>query len=319
MKLQLLLLLILSYSLPRRAAAVDPPPRELLAAGRADEAVQVLQDQVNRNQHDAASYNLLCRAHFMSDDWDRAISACERAVSLAPRDSMYQLWLGRVYGEKADHVSFFSAAGLAKQTRNAFERAVQLDVRNWEARVDLAEFYAEAPGLIGGGKDKAREQANALMPLNPAMAHWVLARVAEKEKQPAVAEREYRAEIAASHSGARAWLDLAGFLRHEKRFDEMEQALVNLDAGPLDHPESLMHAAGQLLRTNRNLPFAADLLRRYLKKPVEEGPAFKAHDLLGQILEKQGDKRAAADEFRAALALAHGYTRAEENLKRLEH
>jgi tetratricopeptide (TPR) repeat protein len=231
---------------------------------------------------------------------------------------MYELWLGRVYGEKADHSSIFSAPGLARQARSAFERSVQLDPSNWEARADLGEFYAEAPGIVGGGKDKARAQADALMPLNPAMAHWVLARIAEKDKQPDVAEREYRAEVAASHSGARAWLDLAGFLRHEKRYDEMKQALRTVDSSLLDRPEVLMHAASQLFRSDLDLPFAVGLLERYLKAPVEDGPAFKAHDLLGQIYEKQGYRRAAADEFRAALALAHSYTRAQENLKRVE-
>ena len=66
-------------------------------------------------------------------------------------------------------------------------------------------------------------------------------------------------------------------------------------------------------------PEVRGLLRRYLKAPVEDGPAFKAHDLLGQIYEKQGDIRAAADEFRAALALARSYKNAQENLKRVDH
>jgi predicted negative regulator of RcsB-dependent stress response len=61
------------------------------------------------------------------------------------------------------------------------------------------------------------------------------------------------------------------------------------------------------------------LLRRYLASPVEEGPAFKAHDLLGQALEKQGDRKAAADEYRAALALSRTYARAREDLKRVDH
>jgi tetratricopeptide (TPR) repeat protein len=278
----------------------------------------VLQQQVSLHPADAESFNLLCRAYFMADDWDPALEACQRAASLAPQSSMYQLWLGRVYGEKADHSSIFSAPGLAKQARTAFERAVQLDPGNWEARADLGEFYAEAPGIVGGGKDKSRAQADALMAINPAMAHWVLARIAEKDKQADVAEREYRAEIAASHSGARAWLDLAGFLRHEKRYEEMKQALRTLNSSLLDRPEALLHAAQQLFRSDLDLPFAVGLLERYLKAPVEDGPAFKAHDLLGQIYEKQGDRRAAAEEFRAALALAHSYTRAQENLKRVE-
>jgi tetratricopeptide (TPR) repeat protein len=317
MKLQLLLLMFASV-LPSSAIPANVTPRQLLAEGRADDAVRVLQQQVSLHPADAESFNLLCRAYFMMDEWDPALEACQRAVSLAPQNSMYQLWLGRVYGEKADHSSIFSAPGLAKQARSAFERAVQLDPGNWEARADLGEFYAEAPGIVGGGKDKARSQADALMAINPAMGHWVLARIAEKDKQPDVAEREYRAEIAASHSGARAWLDLAGFLRHEKRYDEVKQALRTLNSSLLDRPEALLHAAQQLFRSDLDLPFAVGLLERYLKAPVEDGPAFKAHDLLGQIYEKQGDKRAAADQFRAALALAHSYTRAQENLKRVE-
>ncbi|MFL6444042.1 MAG: tetratricopeptide repeat protein [Candidatus Sulfotelmatobacter sp.] len=312
------LLLIFASLLHSSAIPANVTPRQLLAEGRVDDAVRVLQQQVSLHPADAESFNLLCRAYFMADEWDPALEACQRAASLAPQSSMYQLWLGRVYGEKADHSSIFSAPGLAKQARSAFERAVQLDPGNWEARADLGEFYAEAPGIVGGGKDKARAQADALMRINPAMGHWVLARVAEKDKQPDVAEREYRAEIAASHSGARAWLDLAGFLRHEKRYEEMKQALRTLNSSLLDRPEALLHAAQQLFRSDLDLPFAVGLLDRYLKAPVEDGPAFKAHDLLGQIYEKQGDRRAAADEFRAALALAHSYTRAQENLKRVE-
>lgn len=316
--MKLPLLLIFASLLPRPVASANVPARQLLAEGRADDAVRVLQKQVSLHPADAESFNLLCRAYFMADDWDPALEACQRAASLAPQSSMYQLWLGRVYGEKADHSSIFSAPGLAKQARSAFERAVQLDPGNWEARADLGEFYAEAPGIVGGGKDKSRAQADALMAINPAMAHWVLARIAEKDKQPDVAEREYRAEIAASHSGARAWLDLAGFLRHEKRYEEMKQALRTLNSSLLDRPEALMHAAQQLYRSDLDLPFAVGLLERYLKAPVEDGPAFKAHDLLGQIYERQGEKRAAAAEFRAALALAQSYTRAQENLKRVE-
>jgi len=300
-------------------ASAAPSPSELLAAGRVDDALHTLQQQIQRSATDAESYNLLCRAYFMLEDWDRGIAACERARDLDPQNSLYYLWLGRIYGEKADHAGFWSAAGLARKTRNAFERAVELDPKSWEARTDLAEFYLEAPGIVGGGKDKARAQADAIMPLNPGMAHWVLGRIAERNKDAASAEREYRAAVVASHSGSRAWLDLAGFLRRTNRFDEMEQALRNLESSPLDHPPSLMDGASMLLRTGRDLHLAVRLLRRYLSSPVEEGPAFKEHDLLGQLLEKQGDRQAAAEEYRAALALAGNYTRAREDLKRVDH
>ena len=133
-------------------------PEDLLAAGRVDEAVQTLEREI-RSTPTAEAYNLLCRAQFELGAWDAGIPACEKAVALAPENSLYHLWLGRIYGEKADRAGFLSAAGLAKKVRTEFERAVELDPKNWEARTDLAEFYIEAPGIVGGGKDKARAQA----------------------------------------------------------------------------------------------------------------------------------------------------------------
>lgn len=312
----LLIALLTLFLLVQAYAAT--PPKELLAAGRVDEAIQTLQQKIERSPTDAESYNLLCRAYFMLEDWDHAVAACERARNLDSQNGLYQLWLGRAYGEKADRVGFLSAAGMAKKVRVAFEHAVELDPKNWEARTDLAEFYLEAPGIVGGGKDKARQQADALMPLNPPMAHWVQARIADKEKDTVTAEREYRAMVAASHSGTRALLDLALFLRHANRFDEMEQVLRELESAHVDRAESLMDGASILLHLGRDYPLGVRLLRRYLESPVEEGPAFKAHDMLGQLLEKQGDRKAADDEYRAALSLAHNYARAREDLKRVQ-
>jgi len=314
------LLTFLALLLFAAHAAADPSARELLAAGRVDDAIQTLEAQTGRASTDAQAYNLLCRAYFMLEAWDRGIPACERARALDPSNSFYSLWLGRIYGEKAARVGFLSATGLAKKVRTNFERAVELDPKNWEARTDLAEFYVEAPGIVGGGRDKARAEADAIMPLNPGLAHWVAARIAEKEKDPAGAERELRGEIAASHSGARGWLDLASFLRHANRLDEMDQALIHLESAPIDHPAALVDGAGMILRTGRNLPLGVRLLHRYLANgPVEEAPAFRVHDLLGEFLERQGDRAAALEQYRAALQLAHSYARAQEDLKRLDH
>lgn len=301
------------------SAPAETSANQLLAAGRVDDAFRLLDEQINRSPQDAAAQNQLCRAYYMLEEWDPGITACVRARDLDLQNSMYQLWLGRVYGEKASHAGFLFGAGLAKKVRTAFERAVELDPKSWEARTDLAEFYFEAPAIVGGGKDKALAQADALMSLNPGLAHWVLARLAEKERDTEAAEREYRAAIPASHSGIRAWLDLASFLRRNNRPDEMEQALHNLESSPIDHPAALVDGANMLLRTGRNLPLAIRLVHRYFSNgPVEEAPAFKVHDLLGQLLEKQGDGKTAAGEFRAALALAHGYVRAQEHLQRVE-
>jgi tetratricopeptide (TPR) repeat protein len=228
--------------------------------------------------------------------------------------------LGRIYGEKADRAGFLNAMGLAKKVRSEFERAVEFSPSSWEARTDLAEFYLEAPGIVGGGKDKARAQAELLAPLNPSMAHWVRGRIAERNKDNAAAEQEYRAAITASKGGARAWLNLAGFYRHADRIDEMDQALHSMESSPLDHPGAFVDGAGMLLRTGRDYPLGVRLLRRYVdsSNTVEEAPAFKAHCLLGELLEKQGDRTGAAEQYRAALAMAHSFGRARAGLQRVE-
>jgi len=300
------------------SAAASQPPDALLAAGHVDDAIISLQNRVSSSPNDAAAYNLLCRAHFMLGNWDAGIRACEKAVSLDPNNSRYHLWLGRLYGEKAAHVNFWSAAGLSRKVRNEFETAVRLDPNSAEARTDLAEFYLEAPGIFGGGKEKAEAQAQQLMHLNVTKAYWVTGRIAERKKDFKTAESEYRKAIQASHGRADEWLNLAFFYRHVGRFDQMEEAIQHIRSAAVDKRNVLMEAAEMLVRAGRNSPAALDLLHQYLgSSTVEEGPAFKAHYLLGTVLEQGGDKQAAAQEYRTALSMVSGYSLAQAALQRL--
>jgi tetratricopeptide (TPR) repeat protein len=318
MKLRTSILILASLLMATLAMADESAPA-LLAAGRADDAISTLRSKISASPNDGEAYNLLCRAYFSMGDWDRGISACEKAVALDPNNSRFHMWLGRIYGEKADGVIFFKAASLAGKVRDEFETAVRLDPNNVEARSDLGEFYLEAPGIVGGGRDKAEAQAQALSVVDAAKAHYLKGRIAEKKKDPETAEKEYRAAIEASHGSALTWFNLALFYRHQQRWDSMEDAINHAVAAQLDRPEILMESGEVLLRSGRNFPAAVQFLRRYLalNSKVEEAPAFKAHYLLGTALEKQGDKQAAAQEYRAALSLAKGFSRAQEALDRL--
>jgi tetratricopeptide (TPR) repeat protein len=314
---EMFLAVALLFSIAGIALAADVPT--LLAEGRVDDAIQSLQGKLTSTPNDAESYNLMCRAYFSLGHWDGGIPYCEKSVKLAPDNSRYHLWLGRIYGEKADRASWFTAAGLAGKVRSEFETAVKLNPDNVDAGVDLAEFYLEAPGIVGGSRDKAEAQAKALDSLDPAKADWVRGRIAEKNKDLVTAEKQYRAAIEVSHGSALSWLNLALFFRHHNRLDEMEDAIRHASAAQTGHSEVLVDAAETLNRTGRNIPTAIDLLRRYLSSSstVEAAPAFKAHYLLGTLLEKQGDKQEAAQEYRAALALAKSYSAAQDALNRL--
>ncbi len=146
------LLMLAVFAASSAIAGADEAAPALLAAGRVDEAIATLRGQIDSSPNDALAHNLLCRAYFSLGDWDHGISNCEKAVSLAPANSQFHLWLGRIYGEKADKSGFMTAAGLARRVRTEFEKAVQLSPNSVDARSDLAEFYLEAPGIVGGGK-----------------------------------------------------------------------------------------------------------------------------------------------------------------------
>ena len=294
--------------------------QEMLAAGRADDAIAALNTRVASAPADAESYNLLCRSYFALEDWNRAETSCKKAVSLDPNNSRFHLWLGRVYGEKAERANFLSAMSLAGKIRGGFERAVQLNPKDVDARLDLAEYYLEAPGIVGGGEQKALAQAQSVGAMDPAREHWIYARIAEKKKDATTAEREYHQYIDLSKGDAEAWLNLALFLHRQKRIDEMEQAIVKLSKAPILKLNTLVDASGILYRSGRNFPLATELLRRYFATgPVEAAPAFKARYLLGTLLEKQGDKAGAALEYRASLSLARNYGPAQQALNRVAH
>src|SRR5713226_1932432 len=52
---------------------------------------------------------LLAKSYLELQERDPAIKSAEKAVAIDPQNSTYHEWLGRAYGEKADHTTWFSA------------------------------------------------------------------------------------------------------------------------------------------------------------------------------------------------------------------
>src|ERR1700723_3934424 len=196
-----------------------------LSGGRADDAISRLSSSLTTNPADAEAHNLLCRVYYQEERWDDAIHECETAVRLMPQESEYHLWLGRAYGEKADKIHSIRAYGLAKKVRDEFERAVHLDGANVDALSDLGEFYTAAPGIVGGGKQKAQNVAQTLERYGPAQAHQLKGRLAEREKNLTLAETEFKAAVDTSSQSADAWMALASFYARRQQWDQMLQAL----------------------------------------------------------------------------------------------
>jgi tetratricopeptide (TPR) repeat protein len=279
-----------------------------LQAGEADKALSLL-DSLPAS---AEAHNLRCRVLFTLEHWDAAASECQQAVTMEPQSSDYHMWLGRALGEKAGRASFMSAFSLAGHVRTEFEQAVQLDPQNAPALADLGEFYYDAPGIVGGGSDKAEAIAVQLEKVDPARAAELRGRIAEKHHDYATAEQELKQAIAVSEHPAFQWMVLGSFYSRHNRWDDMNTALQNgLKAADKDGAANvaLFNAASTLIRYNKNLPLAAKLLEEYLagSPKTEEAPAFVAYTRLARIEAQLGDVAAAQRERDAALELAHDY------------
>jgi tetratricopeptide (TPR) repeat protein len=294
----------------------DVPSSQLLEAvrgdltqGRADQGLQALGQVLAQDPQNAEAHNLQCRIYLQEQRWNDAIKACQAAVKLMPDNSSYHLWLARALGEKADRVAFFTAFKMAKQIHLEFETAAKLDPHSASALSDLGEFYVDAPGIVGGGLDKAERVAQQLDAFAPDRAHYIRARIADNQKDYARAETEYKAAIAASKEPADAWMDLASFYRRRERYDDMIQAVHKGAALDTEHGVASSDGASVLIRANRDLPFARELLEKYLASPdkSEDAPAFQTHVQLGKLLNGMGDAPGAQQQFAAAVELAKDY------------
>jgi tetratricopeptide (TPR) repeat protein len=256
--------------------------------------------------------NIECRVRFTLQQWDIASKACKLAVDLDAENSSYHMWLGRALGEKAAHASFLSAFSLSKQVRAEFEEAVSLNPRSPEALADLGEFYRDAPGVVGGGLDKAEGIAQRLDAVEPPRAHQLRAGIAEERKDYLTAEQELKQAIAASAHPAFEWTVLASFYERRQQWSLMESAIHNcVSAATRDKTAgvALYDGAGVLIRAKRDPELAAKMLKDYLasRSITEEAPAFVAHYRLARLLDQLDDSEGARREQVAGYAMAHEY------------
>jgi tetratricopeptide (TPR) repeat protein len=288
----------------------------LLQQGRVDEAAASLHQILATQPNDALAHQLLCRAFYAQQMAEAAIRECELAISNAPGNSDNQMWLARAYGYKAEHANPISALSLAIKVRTAFERAVQLDPENIHAMNDLGQFYIEAPSLIGGGLDKAQALAARMQPHFPSQSHRLLALIAEKKNDDALAEIEFRNAVAAGKT-PESWIDLGYFYERHHQPAKMVDALQSaIDADQRKGPP-LVDAASILTEADTASTLAVDLLRTYLASggKTDDAPAFKVHVQLGGLLARRGDTDGAHREYAAALALASNYAPARKAMQ----
>jgi len=304
----------------KQEAGLDAGKRAYEASDYA-RAIQALQAAAAKEPQNGDVHLLLAKSYLELQEHDPAIKSAEKAVAIDPQNSIYHEWLGRAYGEKADHASWFSAISLAKKTRKEFETAVQLDGKNFSARQALVEFDCSAPGIVGGGEEKALPQIKQLAEMDAAEGHYAAGNCRRQKKDFTLADEEFAKALESNPKSAELIYDIGDYaVRRGQRERLLAVAEIGERVAPRD-PRGKFYRGVALVLKKENREQAERLLKEYAERaPTRTAyprPAA-AHAWLGRLFEDQNKMEEAAQEFESALKLDPKNKMAQEALKRLK-
>ena len=274
-------------------AALAVTPEQIAAAlalreaGRPADAQAALEQlAVAEPRNPEVNYQLGVLA-YLRDDTEAAIRHLETALAAAPGEARYHYHYGHAQGRSAQKAGVFSKFGHARKCLAAYERAVALAPDVAEFRESLFEFYRQAPAVVGGGRDKAVAQAEAIKRLDPPRGRVVFATLHLAEGKPAEA------------------------------FAQFEEVL---QTSPDDYV-SLYHLGRLAASTGHAPERGLACLRRCLELTPPAGKNVPGHAYvqwrLGQMQERLKDPAAARAAFSEALRLDPTLGAAAEALRRL--
>lgn len=299
------LVAMLGSMIAATAAAQDAEP--LLRDKRWDDVRKLAERRLAADVKDEQAYWLLSRAGLRTAkdaaELERLADALEPCLERIPQSALCHLALGETYGAIAGSGGMLKGMKYAGRIRAALEKAVELDPRNFTARHDLNQFYQMAPGVVGGGADKAerntasfeavRPQAGPLLRAGLQMHDGDLDRASAALLVPgAFAE----ADLADDHRNA---LTALGFRQLQAK--QPAKALETFRRGRERFPDdaSLCLGQGRSELENGQVDASVETLRRAVELDPQRGAQYR----LGIALQTRGDADAAAAAFREFLAL----------------
>ena len=248
-----------------QATAAPAPPADAQKLYDQTEYHAALTLLQKSGQNSAAAWELTGRCRYMLGDFKPAIEAFEKAVQFEPNNAGHHLWLGRAWGRRAETSVFLLAPKYAVNAREQFEKAVALSPGNMEAVNDLFSYYLDAPGMLGGGIDRATKLTELIRKNDPIEYHYALAQLAVQRKQYDLAEGQYRKAVELAPRQVNRLVDLAKFLAGRGKVKESEEAFQ--DAAKIDaNDKKLLYTRAETyVKSKRNLDTAKKLLETYMQ------------------------------------------------------
>jgi len=323
--LRTLLLTAVLFIFPAGAICSSPEALYLVADSLWNEGefraiVKLVNEESQEEERSPAATYWMCRAYLGLSDYDSSVFYGEKAVKLAPDSHYYHLWYGQALGKKLSQGSGLGGLFRAKKVKGEFQRAVELDPTNYEAKLSLMQYLLQAPGIVGGNKDEALKLAEALKEMKPALGHFAKALCHQVREEYAKADWEFRAATAYDSTNTEFAFNYFYFLLDREDFSRAEVILEEIEQTDPDD-SNILYQRGKLhLFSGKDLKKGLDCFKKYLERErLPNSPSWAAARWrMGMIYEKMGKPDSARVEYRRCLQLEPDYKEAKKALKKLK-
>jgi tetratricopeptide (TPR) repeat protein len=242
-------------------------------------------------------------------------------VDLDDSVSNYHLWLGRAQGLQAQNGNKIKAIFRANRAKGEFEKAVQLDSTNIDARLQLAQYLLVAPGIAGGDKREAKRQVEIVEQMDSLYGAFGWGYYWQAWEDTDKAEGAFRRAVLLDTTyDHQATYALGFFIQNQKRYHDAAQVFEN---GFKKYPDD----TGLLYQVGRSYIFSEDSLdkaercfKQYLQvEPGKNAPDWAAaHWRLGMVYELKGELEPALAELQEAVKLSPENQEYQNRLKTIQ-
>jgi tetratricopeptide (TPR) repeat protein len=295
--------------------------QKLIADQRYDDARAEVDAVIKKNSSDDVALHCMGRIFAAQGKSSDAVDWFEKAVKVNDKNAYHHLQLGNALASEAQKANKLRQPFLARRLKTEFELAVACDPKLADAHEALMEFYLQAPGIVGGSVDRAKEQALIISSLSVYDGHVAMASVARHEKDVSAEQRELEAALAAAPDTANAWYQLELFYQNQQQWPQAFALLERIfKERPATELVGHFYYGRASAISGENLDRGIHELKQWMATAGPGSPIVTqsaAHWRLGMIYEKQAKKDSARAEYQLAVSL-NPKSDAKKNLEALK-
>jgi Tfp pilus assembly protein PilF len=293
----------------------------LFQKGKFTEARAIFEEILKKDNNNAEAHSdlgiLYLNRRNPEYDLEKAVDETEKAVELNPNNADFQYNYGAALGMKTQNAGIFKKAILAPKVKKAFARAVELNPKHVQARIALAQYYIQAPSIMGGDEEEGWKQIDEVIKLDEYAGRTAKAGFLLLAKKNDEAENEYKTLASSKPKDWRVWWRYGYFCMRIERYDNaIEHFKKYIELRP-DTADSYQSLAEALLKKG-DVDLAMSNLNKSLSLDKEYVPAIIS---LGEVYQAKGQKKEAKEAYQRAISITQNEyykNQAEKKLKEVE-